>query len=483
MAGNQSDATAPPASFVWLSRSIAVIGAAWIFFQVPPDGLSVSAQRLAAVTFLMAVLWMSEAAPVILTSILPLALFPLLEVAPISKVAPAYIKDLIWLFFGGFQLAFAVERCGLHKRMAMAVLRTVGSRSDRVVLGFMLASGLLSMWLFNTSTTLMLLPVAMAVVKQLDPDRKSFLGEACMLGLAYAASIGGTGTYLGTAPNGVFREQATTFGTEISFANWMLFAMPLALIMIVVVWLFLVRVALPVRGTSNASVDFDDGLSKHWTIGEKRVLVFFVITVTLWLTRGYISAFFELEKGMLTDGRIALVSTLLLYLTPGGLNGERLLTVAEGKRTPWAILVLFGGGFAIAEGFKSSGLSFWVGESMKGWVSGWPIYAVILVVVLLVTFLTEITSNTATANVLLPVIGSLAVATDTPVVLLMLPATLAASCAFMMPVATPPNAIVYGSRMVSLKRMSTVGFGVNLLTGLMITLWTLTWGKLVLPIP
>ena len=165
-----------------------------------------------------------------------------------------------------------------------------------------------------------------------------------------------------------------------------------------------------------------------------------------------------------------------------GAAGQRLLTFAEGKRTPWAILVLFGGGFAIAQGFQSTGLSVWVGEAMKGWVEGWPIYAVILVVVLLVTFLTEITSNTATANVLLPVIGSLAVATDTPAVLLMLPATLAASCAFMMPVATPPNAIVYGSKMVSLRRMATVGFGVNLLTAFAITIWTLTWGNVVLPI-
>ena len=467
--------------FIWMARAIGTAGALSIYALPATEGLSTSAQSLAAVTFLMAVLWMTEAAPVIFTSLLPLVFFPIFEISEFATVLPVYVKDLIWLFFGGFQLAFAVEKCGLHKRMAMAVLNAVGTEADRVVLGFMLASGLLSMWLFNTSTTLMLLPVAMAVVRQLDPDKRSHLGEACMLGLAYAASIGGTGTYLGTAPNGVFREQAATFGTEISFGNWMLFAMPLAIILIFVVWLFLVKVALPIRGIQGAQVDFASEVPETWSTAEKRVAYVFAATVFLWLTRGYLSSFLDLEKGVLTDGRIAIVSTIFLYLMAAGQNTGRLLTIAEGRRTPWSILVLFGGGFAIAQGFKGTGLSMWVGETMKVWVTGWPIYAVILVIVLMVTFLTEITSNTATANVLLPVIGSLAVATDTPVVLLMLPATLAASCAFMMPVATPPNAIVYGSKMVSIKRMASVGFVINILTAVAITVWTLTWGKLVLP--
>jgi sodium-dependent dicarboxylate transporter 2/3/5 len=467
--------------FIWTARLLSIVGAIGIYALPETSGLSTSGQSLAAVTFLMAVLWMTEAAPVILTSLLPLLLFPILEISEFTSILPVYVKDLIWLFFGGFQLAFAVERCGLHKRMAMAVLNAVGTQADRVVLGFMLASGLLSMWLFNTSTTLMLLPVAMAVVQQLDPDKRSHLGEACMLGLAYAASIGGTGTYLGTAPNGVFREQAATFGTEISFGNWMLFAMPLAIILIFVVWFFLVRIALPIRGIQAQEVNFASEVPSTWSSAEKRVACIFAVTVFLWLTRGYISTLLSLDKGVLTDGRIAILSTIVLYLTAAGHKAGKLLTLAEVRRTPWSILVLFGGGFAIAQGFKGTGLSMWVGETIKVWVTGWPIYAVILVIVLMVTFLTEITSNTATANVLLPVIGSLAVATDTPVVLLMLPATLAASCAFMMPVATPPNAIVYGSKMVSIKRMASVGFGINILTAVAITAWTLTWGKLVLP--
>ncbi|MGB0647669.1 MAG: SLC13 family permease [Bradymonadia bacterium] len=468
--------------FTWMARTIAVGGAIAISILPPTSGLTVQAQNLAAVTFLMAVLWMTEAAPVILTSLLPLLLFPLLEISDFATVLPVYVKDLIWLFFGGFQLAFAVEKCGLHRRMAMAVLNAVGTQPDRVVLGFMLASGLLSMWLFNTSTTLMLLPVAMAVVRQLDPDARSYLGETCMLGLAYAASIGGTGTYLGTAPNGVFREQAATFGTEISFGHWMLFAMPLAILLIVCVWFFLTRIALPIRGLVPTKIDLMTQSAGRWSTAEKRVAVIFAITVVLWLTRGYLTSLLSLEKGVLTDGRIAIVSTIILYLIREGDSSERLLTLTEGRKTPWSILVLFGGGFAIASGFKQTGLSMWVGETMKLWVHGWPVYAVVITIVLLVTFLTEITSNTATANVLLPVIGSLAVATDTPVVLLMLPATLAASCAFMMPVATPPNAIVYGSNMVSIKRMASVGLWVNLLTAFAITGWTLTWGRLVLPL-
>lgn len=483
MADENADATREKQGlFVWMARVVALSGAIAISLLPPTAGLSEQAQNLAAVTFLMAVLWMTEAAPVILTSLLPLGLFPLLEISDIGAVLPVYVKDLIWLFFGGFQLAFAVEKCGLHRRMAMAVLNAVGTQPDRVVLGFMLASGLLSMWLFNTSTTLMLLPVAMAVVRQLDPEMRSHLGETCMLGLAYAASIGGTGTYLGTAPNGVFREQAATFGTEISFGHWMLFAMPLAILLIFCVWFFLTRIALPIRGLTPTKLELVGQTTDRWSTAEKRVALIFSITVTLWLTRGYLTSLLDLEKGMLTDGRIAIMSTLILYLFRGSDSSARLLTAIEIKKTPWSILVLFGGGFAIAAGFKQTGLSMWVGETMKLWVHGWPIYAVVITIVLLVTFLTEITSNTATANVLLPVIGSLAVATNTPVVLLMLPATLAASCAFMMPVATPPNAIVYGSKMVSIKRMASVGLWVNLLTAFAITGWTLTWGQLVLPL-
>ena len=272
--------------------------------------------------------------------------------------------------------------------------------------------------------------------------------------------------------NGVFREQAATFGTDISFGNWMLFAMPLAILLIVCVWLFLTRIALPIRGLAPAKIDLIAPATGRWSTAEKRVAFIFATTVTLWLTRGYLTSLLDLEKGFLTDGRIAIVSTIILYFTKGGSSSGRLLTLTEGRKTPWSILVLFGGGFAIASGFKQTGLSMWVGETMKLWVHGWPVFAVVLTIVLLVTFLTEITSNTATANVLLPVIGSLAVATDTPVVLLMLPATLAASCAFMMPVATPPNAIVYGSNMVSIKRMASVGLWVNLLTAFAITGWT-----------
>ena len=461
--------------FVWTARVVSVAGAAGIYALPATDGLTANAQSLAAVTFLMAVLWMTEAAPVIFTSLLPLALFPLFEVSEFTSVLPVYVKDLIWLFFGGFQLAFAVEKCGLHKRMALAVLNAVGTQADRVVLGFMLASGLLSMWLFNTSTTLMLLPVAMAVVHQLDPEKRSHLGEACMLGLAYAASIGGTGTYLGTAPNGVFREQAATFGTEISFGNWMLFAMPLALILILLVWVFLVRIALPIRGIEGGKVSFSSEVAPTWSSAEKRVGYVFAITVCLWLTRGYISTFLELDKGVLTDGRIAVVSTIFLYLMAGGSGTGKLLTIVEGRRTPWSILVLFGGGFAIAQGFKSTGLSMWVGETMKVWVTGWPIYAVILVIVLMVTFLTEITSNTATINVLLPLMFSACVAAGVHPFLLALPATLAVSCAFMLPVATPPNAILFSSGRLRVMDMARAGVLLNLLTAVLVTFFAIYW--------
>ena len=446
------------------------------------ENLSTTAHSLAAVTLMIAILWISEALPVILTSALPLALFPLFEIASFDEVWPVYLKDLIWLFFGGFQLAFAVEKCGLHKRIAMGVLRVMGAKPDRVVLGFMLAGGLLSMWLFNTSTTLMLLPVALAVVRQIDPQKSSQLAEACLLGLAYGASLGGTGTYLGTAPNGVFREQAAVYDASLTFGEWMLFATPLSIGMILMVWLYLTRFAFPLQNVKTADLSEVYGQITPWSQAEKNVGLVFLVTVSMWMGKGYVIDQFPMMGSILTDGRIAVIATVLLLIMPTKASGgSRLLTHHELKKTPWEILVLFGGGFAIAYAFKTTGLSAWVGGELKALVSGWHIFYLVLTVVLCITFLTEITSNTATANVMLPIIGSLAVASEIQPALVMLPATLAASCALMMPVATPPNAIVYGTKVIGLRTMARVGFGINILTALAITIWTLSWGPLVLP--
>ncbi|MEE2756652.1 MAG: SLC13 family permease [Myxococcota bacterium] len=454
--------------------------AAAIWFLPLGNSLTPEAHRLAAITVLMAIWWMTEALPVAVTALLPLALFPVFGIGTAKEVAPNYGHDLIWLFFGGFQLAFAVERWNLHRRLAMFMVRTCGTRADRLILGFMLASGLLSMWLLNTSTTLMLLPVAIAVASAMES--KEF-EKALMLGVAYAASVGGMGTYLGTAPNGVFREVAAKNGTDLSFGEWMSFAAPLSILLILVIWYYLTRLAFRIQRTpipvNHPAQSALTGPKQSWSQGERRVAVIFIAAVTLWISRKYILLKLGLDPKGITDATVAIGITILLYIVPTRTSAghrEALLSWSETAKTPWQILILFGGGFALASGFKATGLSQWLGSLLAASTSGWPLPLMVLAVVLFMTFLTEVTSNTATSIILLPIICELAVATDVGPLMLLLPATLAASCAFMLPVATPPNAVVYGSGMIRLPDMARVGFGVNIISALLITLWTLTWG-------
>ena len=463
---------------LWVGPILAL--AVWLL--PTPEGLSNEAHALAALTCLMATWWMTEAIPVAVTALVPLALFPFFGIGGAKDVAPSYGHDLIWLFFGGFQLAFAIEHWGLHRRMAMFMVKLFGTRADRLVLGFMLAAGLLSMWLLNTSTTLMMLPVAMAVAAALEPEGNGPLGKALMLGLAYAASVGGMGTYLGTAPNGVFRGTAESMGIEVSFGQWMLFAAPLSVVLIGAIWVYLTRFAyqverknLPEDHPAHAALSADLG---PWSKGEKFVGVIFGIAVLAWITRRWVVAELGLPPKAVSDATIAVVVTLALYLIKVRHHDERvsLLTWAETGRTPWHILILFGGGFALAGGFQRTGLSTWLGGELASLTAGWPLPLLILAIVLFMTFLTEVTSNTATATVLLPIIGGLSVAAQIPPLLLMLPATMAASCAFMLPVATPPNAIVYGSGLVRLPEMARTGLWVNFGTSFIITGWMLTWG-------
>ncbi len=469
--------------------------AAGVWALPAAEGLSDPAHRLAAITTLMATWWMTEAVPIAIVALLPLVLFPLAQVAPAKVVAPQYGHDLVWLFFGGFQLAFAIERWNLHRRIALFLVRVAGTRADRLVLGFMAASGLLSMWLLNTSTTLMLLPVALAVARAIEPGAPHGgpFGKALMLGLAYAASVGGMATYLGTAPNGVFRGIGQTFGVDVAFGDWMLFAAPLSLLLMGLIWLYLTRIAFPVERRELP----DDHPARAalaqrlgpWSPAEKRIGVIFALAVAAWVSRRWIVAGLGFEKGAITDTTIAIAVAAALFVLPTPVTrGEgdarpgraRLMNWQTAQRTPWHILLLFGGGFALAAGFAETGLSVWLGARMAELITGWPLPLVILAVVLFMTFLTEVTSNTATATVLLPVMGGLALAMGLDPALLLIPATLAASCAFMLPVATPPNAIVYGSELLTMPDMARAGLWINLGSGLVITAWMLTWGAWVL---
>ena len=456
-----------------------------------PAALSPEAHRLAALTTLMATWWMTEALPVAVTALVPLALFPLVGIKAATEVAPSYGHDLIWLFFGGFQLAFAVEASGLHKRVALFLVRVVGTKPERLVLGFMLAAGLLSMWLLNTSTTLMMLPVGMAVAVAIEGEEPGPFGKTLMLGIAYAASVGGMGTFIGTAPNGVFAGVAREQGIEVSFGQWMLFAAPLSVLLIFFIWAVLVwGLGKPKTWTRLGDADVTRGrlagAGGRWSGAELRVALIFGGAVAAWVGRRFVMDALELPSKSVTDATIAVTAALLLYMTPlpkaeRSATRSNLLSWRDSQRTPWHILVLFGGGFALASSFQSTGLSVWVGQQLALAVGGLPQVVVILAVVLMMTFLTEVTSNTATATVLLPVIAGLAAAMDQPPLILMVPATLAASCAFMLPVATPPNAIVYASGRFRLSEMARAGIWLNLGTAVLITIWTLTWGAWTLP--
>jgi len=464
---------------LWAGPALALL-----IWALPFDQLTPAAHRLAAVTVWVAAWWMTEAVPLAIASLLPLVLLPLGGIRSAEQTAVGYGSDLIWLFFGGFQLAFALERWGLHRRMAAFIVRRVGARPDRLVLGFILAAGLLSMWLMNTSVTLMLLPVTVAVAHALEGEKPGPISAALLLGMGYAASLGGMGTYLGTAPNLVFANMARKFGAEVSFSDWMLVCAPLALILLVLLWLFLTRFAFKVpreaMSTEAPALAALLAPAAPWTRAERRTAVIFLLTVVAWIFGRKLLSVLDFPPKYVTDATIAMAGAAALWLVPAGRGEGPLLRWTDSAHTPWPILFLFGGGLAIADGFESTGLSAWMGQSLASMTAGLPFPVVMLIVILLITALSEIASNVATATLMLPVVGALAQAMHLPAVALMLPATLAASCGFMLPVATPPNAIVYASGRFRIADMTRAGLGLDLICAVVITAWMLLWGGRVL---
>jgi len=418
----------------------------------------------AAITCLCAVWWLFESIPIPATSLVPFALFPIAGVLDHKEVARSYGDWLILLFLGGFMLSKAAEHSGAHRQIARAMFRVIGSGSGRqVVLAFMLATAVCSMWISNTATTLMMLPVALAV---LERETTGKLAVPLMLGIAYSASIGGLATPIGTPPNGVFLSvyEATT-GRDVPFPQWMLLAGVVSLIMLVVAWIVLTArlpnvgpVTLPPAG--------------RWTPAQRRTLLVFGLAAAAWICRkvpwGGWSAWLDLP--MADDSTVALLAAVSLFIIPSGEgSGRRLLDWPTAVKIPWGILLLFGGGLAIANAFKTTGLSTVIGAQLVH-LRAWPPVAVIGTVCLTVTFLTEVTSNTATASVLLPVLAAAAAAAHMDPALLMVPATLSASCAFMLPVATAPNALVFSSEKVRIADMARAGLVLNLVGTVIITL-------------
>ena len=441
-----------------------------------PDGMSPEGQWVAATAALMAVWWLTEAIPVPATALLPILLFPLLGVLDGGAVTRAYGHHLIYLFLGGFLIAVTMEKWNLHHRIALHTIRMVGVTPRRIVLGFMLATAFLSMWISNTAATMMMVTIALAVLHEISHEVENQPGEfrfatALVLGIGYAATIGGVATLIGTPPNAIFAGVVEkTYGYSVGFLDWMRFALPLSIVMLVLAWFYLTRILFR---SEIAHLPGGRDFIRQQIAGlgpmsreEKAVGIVFVSVALLWVLRGLYSL---PALSMIKDSTIAIAGALVLFMIPVNLKKrEFLLDWKTAVTIPWDIIILFGGGFALAQGFSDTGLTGWLAERLTV-LQGVEVLLVIGAVVLLVIFLTEITSNTATASLLLPVTGALAQATGVHPYGMMVAAVVAASFAFMLPVATPPNAIVYGSRYVTVMQMAKAGIWLNLTGAVMIT--------------
>jgi sodium-dependent dicarboxylate transporter 2/3/5 len=450
-------------------------------------GLDTPARIVAALAVCMATWWLTEALPLAATALLPIAVLPLAEVASISDVAAPYANPLIFLFLGGFIIGLAIQRFGLHQRMALHVLLAVGTSPRRLIAGFMLASALLSMWISNTATAIMMLPIGasvLALLKGKSPaeaapandgshdDSESF-ATALVLGIAYACSIGGIGTLIGTPPNLVLaafvREH---YGIELSMTQWMAVGLPLVAILLPLTWFYLTRIALRV---SDRPLPCGRDLIKSelaamgpMSRAERVVLVIFVATALGWILRPQIVAWTGLSG--LSDATIAMLGALLLFVVPVGSSPRRAAMDWEtATQLPWGILILFGGGLSLAGAIAATGVDRFIGDSFSHLAGVAPL-VLLLSVTAAVILLTEITSNTAVTTTLMPVMAATALATGSPPAMLLTATALAASCAFMLPVATPPNAVVFASGYVSVGQMARAGFGLNILAVVVIAL-------------
>ena len=429
-------------------------------------GLELNQSLVAGITTLCAVWWVFEPIPVPATSLIPLALLPTLGLLSHKEAAAAYGHTLILLLMCGFMLSRAMETTGAHRKVALAVVRTVGALggggSRSLVLGFMIASATLSMWISNTATTLMLLPVALAVLESTS-DRR--LAIPLLLGVAYAANIGGIGTPIGTPPNMLFManfEQVSEDGTQMSFLGWMKIGVPVVLIFVPITWLWMTR---NLRGSDVTALP----RTGAWTTAQRRVLMMFLLAALLWIFQnnpggGWTGLLRDLTNGAIDPTKsgsatVAAIVVVLLFVLPDGEDG-RLLNWEGARTIPWGVLILFGGGLALASAFTSSGLTDTIARSLGG-LDAVPIILVIIIICLLTTFLTEVTSNTAMTALLMPILGSVALGSGMDPAMLMVPAAMSASCAFMLPVATAPNAVVYGTEQIPVQRMLREGVVLN----------------------
>lgn len=481
------------------TRQVGLILGPVLFFLIRigfyPDGVSAEANAVFATTVWMAVWWITEAVAIEVTALLPVVLFPLTGALPLAKTTATYGDKYVFLYMGGFMLAIAIEKWNLHRRIALNIIRLIGTDVKKIILGFMVATGFMSMWISNTATAVMMLPIAMAIVKQLEdnPDtvenENLIFGKALMLAIAYSASIGGIATLIGTPPNlvlaGVVKE---LYGIEISFAEWMLVGLPIAVALLFLTWYYLTNFAFAFR-QKNFPGGREEIYRQLKSLGkisyeEVLVLIVFVSMALAWITRSFL-----LKKWIpaLDDTLIAMIGAIILFVLPAKGSGQKILDWKSAVKLPWGILLLFGGGLALAEGFTSSGLAGWFGGQMT-LLAGVQILLLVFILVTAVNFLTEVTSNLATTAMLLPILAPMAVAIDVHPYLLLVPATLAASCAFMLPVATPPNAVVFGSGYLRIPDMVRTGIALNILSIIIVSLLVyfllpMIWGFEPVPFP
>ena len=436
--------------------------AATAFLSLSVAGWEASACWTAAITIICATWWIFEPIPIPATSMIPIAALPVVGVLTPAQVGQAYGSPLVLLLMGGFVLSTAMAKSGAHRRIALNMVNLFGGTSSRrLVFGFMAAAAVLSMWISNTATTRMLLPVALAVIER---SRDPHLAIPLLLGIAYAASVGGIGTPIGTPPNLVFREiyQQTT-GTEVGFLTWMMWGIPVVLIFVPIIGVWLTR-SLNFRG------EIDMPAVGQWQTEEKRVFIVFSLTALAWVTRGQPFGGWSdwLNVPGANDASVALIAVVAMFLIPDG-KGSKLLDWDTAAKIPWGMLILFGGGIAIAQAFIVSGLSAYLGEALAG-LAGWPVLLMIAIICITITFLTEMTSNTATTTLMMPILAAAAIAAEIDPALLMVPAAMSASSAFMLPVATAPNTIVFSTGRFTTALMAREGSVLNFIGVVVISL-------------
>jgi len=458
-----------------LARMAGPIVAALLWATLSNIGIEAPAVRVLAAASWMLIWWVFEAVPIGVTSVLPMVIFPLFGVASIAETTAPYGSHFVFLFMGGFLIALALERWQLHKRFALTVLVAAGGKPRRLIGGFMLATAALSMWISNTATTLMMLPIALSVLQKVDEGEYPNFGIALLLATAYSANLGGIATLIGTPPNvamaGILESQ---FSIEVPFLEWTLMALPFSLAMLLLVYVLLTRVLTPVSNTSlNQGIQGIRNELKAlgaWSISEQRVAMVFGLTGLMWVLRRWLSMGTGVE---LNDTTIAMIGGISLFLIPADGNQNRgLLTWKEATRLPWEILLLFGGGLTLANALNEAGVLKMAADAISS-LQGMNGPLLIFVLIVLALLLTEVMSNLALTIVMVPVVGQVAISWGMDPLLLAIPVTMASSCAFMLPMATPPNAIIFGSNKVSMGTMARVGLMLNLIAAVLAWIWAL----------